>query len=111
MKRTTADRLRVIVYLPNKKGQYNPVTVPFHIIKILEHVVRKYNYTYKLIGVNPQRPGYGIRADLSVLEAWVTKYYADFDVKEVHEERNNYYGIFEMTDPVAQQLEKAGLLK
>lgn len=101
----------VIAYLPNKQGNYVPTKVPAYIQAILPQVKTMYDYTYKLVGVNPQRPGYGIRTDLCALEAWVKRYFADFTIKAVHEERKNYYGVFEMTDPVALQLEKVGLLK
>jgi hypothetical protein len=69
-----------------------------------------YDYTYRLTGVNFVRPGYGIRDDLAKLEAWATRFHSDFTVKKVVEERKNYYGVFEMTDPVAHQLENARLI-
>lgn len=106
-----SETMKVIVFLPNKNGAYGPVIVPQYVLSILENVRNQYEYTFKLYGVNAQRPGYGIRTDLKRLEAWVKRYHADFSVKAVSEERRHYYGIFEMTDPVALQLEKVGLLK
>lgn len=105
------ERLKLIVCLPNKQGDYRPVVVPQYVITILENVRNQYDYTYKLYGTSPQRPGYGINADLERLGAWVKRYHADFVIKVVSKERKHYYGIFEMTDPVALQLKKVGLLK
>jgi hypothetical protein len=101
----------IIAYLPNKEGNYKPVKVPQYIQNILENVTHEYDYTYHLNGVNAVRPAYGIEADLNKLEAWVKRYFADFTIKAIHKEPKNYYGVFEMTDPVCYQLEKVGLLK
>lgn len=98
------------VYLPNKDGAYHSVRVPQYVKDILANVKPMYDYTYRLTGVNPQRPGYGIKEDLAKLEAWVTRFHSDFKVKRVNEDRKNYFGVFEMTDPVAHQLENARLI-
>ncbi len=98
-------------FLPDKNGNYKETTVPKYILNILENVYNQYDYIFKLRGVNPVRPAYGIEADLLKLEKWAKRYHSDFTIKHIHEERKNYYGLFELTDPVAFQLEKAGLLK
>lgn len=105
------DNKEVIAYLPNKEGNYKPTRIPDYIRSILENVTHEYDYTYRLNGVNSVRPAYGIEADLQKLETWVKRYFADFEIKVIHKETKNYYGIFFMTDPVCNQLEKVGLLK
>ncbi|MEG1083999.1 MAG: hypothetical protein RSE04_06115 [Hydrogenoanaerobacterium sp.] len=106
-----SERMRITVSLPNKQGVYRPVVVPEYILDILENVSNQCLYTYKLFGVNPQRLNYGIRLDLEKLEAWAKRYGSNFEIKSIREETNNHYGIFKMTDPVASQLEKVGLIK
>jgi len=103
--------IMTIAYLPNKQGNYKPVKIPAYIRSILENVHNVGDYTYCLNGVNPIRPGYGIEADLKQLETWAKRYFADFKIKHINTSPKNYYGIFEMTDPVAHQLEKVGILK
>lgn len=98
------------VYLPNKDGAFRSVRVPQYVKDILANVKPLYDYTYQLTGVNPIRPGYGIRDDLDKLEAWVKRFHSDFKVTKVVEQRKNYYGVFEMTDPIAHQLENARLI-
>lgn len=119
------------VYLPNKKGAYRETRIPNYILEILENVrpckgveIGHYGlYTYFLRGVNPIRPCYGIPNDLRRLEAWAKRYHADFKIMyepgfrvtptgyvRINSQPKNYYGIFQLTDPVAHQLEKAGVL-
>ena len=107
------------VYLPNKHGAYHSVRVPQYVKDILANVKHLYDYTYKLTGVNPVRPGYGIEDDLKKLEAWVAGYHSDFAVKKLNGHNRRRRGVdffittsalFEMTDPVAHQLENARLI-
>ena len=101
----------IIAMLPDREGNYKPTKIPNYISAILKNVTHEYDYTYRLNGVNPMRPTYGIEADLNKLGTWAKRYYADFEVKAIHKFHKNYYGIFFMTDPVCLQLEKVGLLK
>jgi len=87
------------------------VIIPKYIIKILENVCAIGLYEYKLIGVNPVRPEYGITTDLKKLQEWAKRYFSDMTIKKVNKEKKNYYGIFELTDPIVLQLEKSGILK
>ncbi|MDR2558690.1 MAG: hypothetical protein LBC86_03985 [Oscillospiraceae bacterium] len=106
-------------YLPNlKKGHFYKMRIPQYVLDILENVKPTQGHdigrfgldTYRLRGVNPVRPGYGIKADMEKLGAWVERYGADFEIIYFCDTPKNYYGIFKMTDPVAHGLEKVGLL-
>lgn len=99
------------VYLPNKGGEYVPVRIPKYIQEILSHTKNDSLYTYKVVGVNPVRPGYGVQPDGAKLAKWASRYHSESNVVRVNEERKNYYCLVEITDPIANQLEKAGWLQ
>jgi hypothetical protein len=84
--------------------------VPKYIKAIAENIRCIGHLTYRLKGVNPVRPAYGIEADIMALEKWATRNYADFKVIKINKQPKHYYAVFEMTDPVAQALEREGYL-
>jgi len=90
---------------------YSKMLVPYNIQIILKQVRSKFKpYTYHLVGINKQRPRYGISTDIKKLEKWAKLQGADFLIKGYCYEPNNYYVLFEMTDPVVQDLENEGFL-
>lgn len=100
-----------LICLPNKNGNYKQVKLPNYIVEILKNVRNVSDYTFRLSGVNPVRPAYGVEADLKKLEKWAKRYYADFKILKINSAPKNYYGLFFMTDPVCHQLEKIGYLE
>lgn len=99
------------VYLPNREGHYKPVKLPKYIQDILSHT-RNTNeeYTYKIVGVNPVRPAYGVEPDAEKLVKWASRYHSETKVKRISKQKKDYYATVWLTDPIANQLEKAGWL-
>lgn len=108
----------LIAILPDKNGQYKQTKIPQYIQDILKRVKHKYDYTFILYPKYRHGQNKTFRKDIEQLEKWVKRYHADFNIIEDHNlyrsrtERqkgiNVEYYIFEMTDPVLHQLEKAG---
>lgn len=91
-----------------KQGKPN---IPQYIRDIFENVTHTGVYEYQLRGVNQYRPSYGIYADMEKIKAWAERHGAEVCNIRYITRTNNYMAIFEMTDPVAHALEKAGVLK
>lgn len=112
--------MSIVLYLPNKKGNPNPTVIPKYIENILirrigskdvPRIVEVGCYRYRIYGYNPQRPAYGIEADIERLNKWTSRYFCPIEDIKVHTERKNYYVEFSLYDPVVQQLEKHELIR
>lgn len=112
--------MSIVLYLPNKRGDHGPVTVPKYIEEILIRRIKDKDvpriveigcYRYRIYGYNPQRPAYGIEADIEKLNKWTSRYFCPIEDIKIHTERKNYYVDFSLYDPVVQQLEKHGLIR
>lgn len=66
-------------------------------------------YRFRLVGVNPSRPSYGIYADMEKLKKWAERYYAECTVIRYNTTPKNYYVEFKLTDPVAYAFEQLGI--
>ena len=86
---------------------FTKLLVPDYIQSILKQV-RPIDeaYTYILNRINPYRRRYSIYDDITKLEKWARRQGADFIIKKENTTPNHCYIVFEMTDPVAMQLEK-----
>lgn len=109
-----------ILWLPNKRGNPVETVIPKYIYEILmrrkgsvdvPRLRQIGSYRYRLYGYNPQRPSYGIRADIEKFGAWTARYFSPIEDIVFHEERKNYYVDFTLYDPVSHQLEKHGLIR
>jgi hypothetical protein len=96
------------LYIKKGEGRMN---IPKYIDAIVQNVEHRGVYTYKLRGVNQYRRAYGIHDDIAKLKKWAEGNGAELVIKNVCEQPKMYYVIFEMTDPVAHALEKAGYFK
>lgn len=112
--------MSIELYLPDKKGNHKPTVIPEYIEEILFRRIKDKDvprmveigpYRYRIYGYNPVRPGYGIRADIEKLNKWTSHYFCPIEDIKIHEERNHYYVDFSLYDPMAQQLEKHGLIR
>jgi hypothetical protein len=110
----------ITLYLPNKRGNPVETVVPMYIEEILFRRIKDKDvprihmigpYRFRMYGYNPQRPAYGIHADIEKLNKWTSRYFCPLEDIEFHEERKNYHVEFTLYDPVAQQLEKHGLIR
>lgn len=109
-----------ILYLPNRRGNYEKTQMPKYIRGILTRRLRHEDiprlvcvgpYRYYMRGYNKQRPGYGLRSDMAALTKWAKRYFTVIEDVEYHERPKDYYVEFTMYDPLAQQLEKANLIR
>lgn len=112
--------MSIMLYLPNKQGNHHRTEIPKYIEEILFRRVKDKDvprliqigpYRYRLNGYNAVRPSYGIRADIEKLNKWTTRYFCPIEDIMYHEQRRDYYVEFTLYDPVAQQLEKNGLIR
>lgn len=88
------------------------ITFPKYIEKIVENVKAPDSteaYRFRLIGVNPSRPSYGIYADMEKLKKWAERHYAECEVIRYNTTPKNYYVEFKLTDPVAYAFEQLGI--
>lgn len=108
------------LYLPNRKGNHVETIVPKYIEEILIRRIKDKDvprihmigpYRFRMNGYNPQRPAYGIRADMEKLCKWASRYFSTIENIYFHEKPKNYYVEFTLYDPLAQQLEKHGLVR
>lgn len=110
-----------IICLPNKEGNYKEMQIPKYIQEILTRVKNKYDYTFILKAKYQYGRNLTLEQDMKKLKEWAERYHAECTIKEEHNDyryraertagKNMPYFIFELTDPVCQQLEKAGYLK
>lgn len=110
----------IILYLPNKHGNHKETVVPKYIEEILFRRIKNETvprirligpYRFRMNGYNPQRPGYGLRADIERLNIWTSRYFSPLEDIVFHEEKKNYYVEFTLYDPMAQQFERHGLIR
>jgi len=109
------------VYLPDKKGCYQEVKIPKYIQEILKRIRNKGLYTFVLKAKYPHGQNGTLSKDMQKFKEWAERYFAECTIIEKNDywrsksERqrgiNIPYYVFELTDPVCQQLEKAGYLK
>lgn len=108
------------LYLPNQRGNHVETIVPKYIEEILIRRIKDKDvprirmigsYRFRMSGYNAQRPAYGIRADIEKLNKWASRYFSPIEDIYFHEEPKNYYVDFSLYDPLAQQLEKHGLVR
>ena len=105
------------LYLPNCRGNYKERRIPQYIREILYNG-RNLRITtdpyrenrYSLRGYNAQRPAYGIYADMDAFKKWAAMYFTEIEDIRYHVEPKDYYVDFTMYDPLANILEKAGLI-
>lgn len=112
--------MSIVLYLPNKSGNHTHIAVPKYIEEIIfrrigdkdvPRIIEIGPYRYRITGYNSVRPSYGIRADIERFKKWCARYFCELENIVFHEERKNYYVEFSMYDPIAQQFEKAGLIR
>lgn len=112
--------MSIILFLPNKNGNFVETIIPKYIEEILMRRIRDKDvpriveigaYRYRIYGYNPVRPAYGIEADIEKLNKWTSRYFCPIEDIKYHTEKKNYYVDFTLYDPMAQQFEKHGLIR
>lgn len=113
--------MTTITYLPNKQGHYHEIKIPKYIQEILQRVKNQYNYTFILKAKYQYGRNTTLKQNMEKLKFWAERYGAECTIKEEHNDgryrmeritgKNMPYIVFELTDPVCHQLEKAGYLK
>lgn len=112
--------MSITLYLPNKNGNPSHTPMPKYIEEIIVRRIGDKDvprirevgpYRYRIFGYNAARPSYGIYADIEKFKKWCSRYFCELEDIVFHEERKNYYVEFNMYDPIAQQFEKAGLIR
>lgn len=119
------DKVKRVVSLPDRLGNWNLVKLPNYVSGAILSYCRdglyrpkiketSSPYVYRMDGASSDRnrKDYGLLNDFKKIQKWVTKHwpYATCELKYIHRERKNYYLMFELSDPVALGLEKAGLI-
>ena len=112
--------MSIMLYLPNSHGNFVATALPKYIEEILfrrikdkdvPRMIEIGSYRYRIYGYNPQRPAYGVEADIQKLNKWTSRYFCPIEDIKIHEERKNYYVDFTLYDPMAQQFEKHRLIR
>ena len=114
------------LYLPDRHGAYREIKLPKYMLPVLFREVQVLGttepllqpriqeaglYRYRLIGWNHYRKDYGITDDMEKLYRWCKRHGFPPENIRYHFERKNTYAEFDLYDPIALQMEKAGMIE